>query len=170
MAVVGDAKSHREARIHPLITAVSIALFWRWLGFFSVDRLQTTQWFVWLVYAVPIVPSVISIWFIARGQHPGTPDLLGRAVGGGWSASRRCSQAPVAPTARPHGDSREACLMGWTLSRYFFVRYATITIWFFIGMSALILLVDFTELAGRVAGLPGFTLAIALGISALEHR
>ncbi len=58
--------------------------------------------------------------------------------------------------------------MGWTLSRYFFVRYATITAWFFLGISALILLVDFTELAGRVAGLPGFTLPIALGISALR--
>lgn len=68
IAVVGDAKSHREARIHPLITAVSIALFWRWLGFFSVDRLQNTPWFVWLVYAVPIAPSLISIWFIVRGR------------------------------------------------------------------------------------------------------
>ena len=58
--------------------------------------------------------------------------------------------------------------MGWTLSRYFFVRYAAITAWFFVGMFALILLVDFTELAGRVAGVPGFTLAISLGISALR--
>jgi lipopolysaccharide export system permease protein len=68
IAVVGDAKSYREQRIHPLITAVSIALFWRWLGFFTVDRLQTIQWFVWLVYAVPIIPSLVSIWFIATNR------------------------------------------------------------------------------------------------------
>lgn len=58
--------------------------------------------------------------------------------------------------------------MGWTLSRYFFIRYAAITAWFFLGMSALILLVTFTEFAGRVAGVAGFTLPIALGISALR--
>lgn len=68
IAVVGDAKSYREQRIHPLITAVSIALFWRWLGFFTVDRLQTVQWFVWMVYAVPAIPAAISIWFIATGR------------------------------------------------------------------------------------------------------
>ena len=68
IAVVGDARSHREARIHPLVTAVALSLFWRWLGFFTVDRLQATPWFVWLVYAVPIVPSVVSIWFIMTNR------------------------------------------------------------------------------------------------------
>jgi len=68
LAVVGDARSHREARIHPLVTTVAIALFYRWLGFFTVDRLQNTPWFIWLVYAVPIVPSAIAIWFIATNR------------------------------------------------------------------------------------------------------
>ena len=73
IAVVGDARSHREARIHPLVTAVSIALFCRWLGFFTVDQLQTTPWFVWLVYAVPIVPSVVAIWFIITNRSMELP-------------------------------------------------------------------------------------------------
>ena len=73
IAVVGDAKSYRETRIHPLITAVCIALFDRWLGFFTVDRLQTAPWFVWLVYAVPIVPALISIWFIAKNRSMELP-------------------------------------------------------------------------------------------------
>lgn len=58
--------------------------------------------------------------------------------------------------------------MGWTLHRYFLVRYAVVTTWFFLGVMALIFLVDFTELAGRVAGIAGFTLPISLGISALR--
>ena len=53
--------------------------------------------------------------------------------------------------------------MGWTLGRYFFFRYATITLWFFVGIFALVFIIDFTELSGSLAGLPGFTVRMALG-------
>ena len=58
--------------------------------------------------------------------------------------------------------------MGWTLGRYFFFRYVTITIWFFLGLLALVFLIDFTELSGRTTGLPGFTYGTAFAISALR--
>jgi lipopolysaccharide export system permease protein len=58
--------------------------------------------------------------------------------------------------------------MGWTLNRYFFFRYATITILYFIGVYALITLIDFTEFSSRTVGLPGFTIQMALAISALR--
>ena len=32
--------------------------------------------------------------------------------------------------------------MGWTLGRYFFIRYSAITAWFFVGIFALIFLID----------------------------
>ena len=58
--------------------------------------------------------------------------------------------------------------MGWTLGRYFFFRYVTITIWFFLGLLALVFLIDFTELSGRTTGLPGFTYGTAVAISGLR--
>jgi lipopolysaccharide export system permease protein len=58
--------------------------------------------------------------------------------------------------------------MGWTLGRYFFFRYVTITFWFFVGLLALIFLIDFTELSGRTTGLPGFTYGTAVAISGLR--
>jgi len=58
--------------------------------------------------------------------------------------------------------------MGWTLGRYFFFRYVAITVWFFIGLLALVFLIDFTELSGRIVGLPGFTYGSAFAISALR--
>lgn len=58
--------------------------------------------------------------------------------------------------------------MGWTLGRYFFFRYATITMWFFLGIFALVFLIDFTELAGRISGIVGFTYWTAISISALR--
>ncbi|MEW9807507.1 LPS export ABC transporter permease LptG [Mesorhizobium marinum] len=59
-------------------------------------------------------------------------------------------------------------MMGWTLNRYFFFRYAAITTWYFLGVYALVTLVDFTELSSRTVGLPGFTVQLALSVSALR--
>lgn len=59
-------------------------------------------------------------------------------------------------------------MIGWTLGRYFFVRYATITGWFFAGVAALVFLVDFTEFSSRTSGLPGFSFTSALAISAFR--
>ena len=43
LAVIGDARSHREGRINPLMTAVIIALFVRWLGYFAANQVQLTR-------------------------------------------------------------------------------------------------------------------------------
>ncbi|WP_280819538.1 LPS export ABC transporter permease LptG [Pseudaminobacter soli (ex Li et al. 2025)] len=59
-------------------------------------------------------------------------------------------------------------MMGWTLGLYFFRRYAAITAWFFIGIYALVFLIDFTEFSSRTSGLPNFTFLTALSVSALR--
>jgi len=58
--------------------------------------------------------------------------------------------------------------MGWTLGRYFFFRYVVITTWFFVGIFALIFIIDVTEFSSNVGGLPGFKFSIALTVSALR--
>lgn len=58
--------------------------------------------------------------------------------------------------------------MGWTLGSYFFSRYSVITAWFFVGIFALIFLIDFTEFSSRTSGLPNFTFAGALAVSAFR--
>lgn len=58
--------------------------------------------------------------------------------------------------------------MGWTLGRYFLGRYASITLWFFVGVYALVSLIDFTELASRTSGISGYTTGLALAVSALR--
>lgn len=58
--------------------------------------------------------------------------------------------------------------MGWTLGRYFFFRHLVITFWFFAGIFALILLIDFTQLSQRITDIPGVTVLDALGISLMR--
>ncbi|MGF7006052.1 LPS export ABC transporter permease LptG [Aminobacter sp. BE322] len=59
-------------------------------------------------------------------------------------------------------------MMGWTLGRYFFFRYAAITTWFFVGIFALIFIIDVTEFSSNIGGLPGYSFGLALTVSALR--
>jgi lipopolysaccharide export system permease protein len=73
LAVAGDARSHREARIHPLITAIAIALFVRWLGFFAAGKADKVPLYAYMVYGVPIVASAVAIWFIVSSRSMELP-------------------------------------------------------------------------------------------------
>ena len=59
-------------------------------------------------------------------------------------------------------------MIGPTLGRYFFMRYVSITFWFFAGVASLVFIVNFTEFAGRMSALAGYSAGMALGIAALQ--
>jgi len=86
LAVAGDPKSHREARIHPLITAIVICLVVRWLAFFAEGESKSHPSFGYLMYAVPILACVVSALFI-RAQK--TMELPMNWVDTGLSVGRR---------------------------------------------------------------------------------
>jgi lipopolysaccharide export system permease protein len=66
LAVAGDARSHREARLHPLVTAISIALIVRWLTFFSEGKAKVDPTFNYIMAAIPVVMAIVPIWFIYK--------------------------------------------------------------------------------------------------------
>jgi lipopolysaccharide export system permease protein len=68
IAVAGDARSHREGRIHPMITAVAICLLVRWAGFFVTNQTQTKAWLTPFIYAVPGSAAALALWFIATNR------------------------------------------------------------------------------------------------------
>jgi lipopolysaccharide export system permease protein len=73
LAVAGDARSHREARIHPLITALTIALFVRWLSFFVSNEADAKPSFIAAMYIVPLLASAVSLWFMATHRSMELP-------------------------------------------------------------------------------------------------
>jgi len=93
LAVAGDARSHREARVHPLITAIAIALLVRWLGFFAGGKADKIPQYAYMVYGVPIVASAVAIWFIVSSRTMELPvswadwmtNFAGR-ISDGWTA------------------------------------------------------------------------------------
>lgn len=68
LAAAGDARSHRQARLHPMVTAISFALLVRWEGYFLADKAETSEAYVPFVYAVPILNSLLVAYFIARNK------------------------------------------------------------------------------------------------------
>ncbi len=65
MAVAGDARSHRESRVHPLITVVTIAVAVRLLSFFAVGATEKSADMIVMVYGVPIAAAAVALTFIA---------------------------------------------------------------------------------------------------------
>ena len=68
LAVAGDSRSFREARIHPLLTAMAIGLIFRWAGFFFVEKIETSAAYIPVVYLVPVISCAIAIFFIATNR------------------------------------------------------------------------------------------------------
>ncbi len=68
VAVAGGARSHRDQRVHPIITTVAIALLVRWLGFFVTNQSQSILWLTPFIYVVPLGASALAIWFIATNR------------------------------------------------------------------------------------------------------
>jgi lipopolysaccharide export system permease protein len=100
LAVAGDAKSHREARIHPLITAIVICLAVRWLAFFAEGESKSEPVLGYLMYVIPILASLISILFI-RAQK--TMELPMNWIDTSVAAGRRLRKHAAAVRARLFG-------------------------------------------------------------------
>lgn len=66
LAVAGDARSHREARLHPLVTSVCIALIAFWLTFFFEGKAKINPAFNYAMAGMPVAVSLVSAWFIFR--------------------------------------------------------------------------------------------------------
>lgn len=67
-AVIGSARSHRESRINPLVTAVILALIVRWGGYVAANQVQVSSRLWPVVYLIPLGMAGISIWFIATNR------------------------------------------------------------------------------------------------------
>lgn len=68
IAAAGDSRSHREARLHPMVTAIGIALIVRWAGFTATNNAEGSALFSALVYLVPLAGAAISIGFIRANK------------------------------------------------------------------------------------------------------
>lgn len=80
LVVAADARSHREARLHPMVAALITAFMLRWLGFYFTNQVKQSAAFIPLVYAVPVVSGFVATFLLVTGHKLRMPRLINNAV------------------------------------------------------------------------------------------
>ncbi|WP_288426779.1 LptF/LptG family permease [uncultured Agrobacterium sp.] len=99
LVVAADARSHREARLHPMVAALVTAFMLRWLGFYFTNQIKQSAAFIPLVYAVPVVSGAIATYLLMSGRKLRLPAFLHGAV---QSAQKRLS------SPKPNGSGGQS--------------------------------------------------------------
>lgn len=81
LVVAADARSHREARLHPMVAALITAFMLRWLGFYFTNQVKQSAAFIPLVYAVPVVSGSVATFLLVTGHKLHMPHVVNRALG-----------------------------------------------------------------------------------------
>ncbi|MEK1926910.1 MAG: LPS export ABC transporter permease LptF [Rhizobium giardinii] len=61
LVVSSDARSHREARMHPMITALLTCLFVRWATFYAANSAEESAAFVPVMYLIPLATGYLAV-------------------------------------------------------------------------------------------------------------
>lgn len=83
-AIAGDARSHREARLHPLISSLIIAFLLRWLSFSAANATESQPQMAAFVYAVPLVAGGAAAVCIVSGRKPHLPAFVRNRMLAAW--------------------------------------------------------------------------------------
>ncbi|MDI7861079.1 LPS export ABC transporter permease LptF [Rhizobiaceae bacterium n13] len=66
LVIAGDARSHRETRLHPMVSALALAFTFRWASFYVANRIENNASFVPVLYAIPIVGAAAAVFLMNR--------------------------------------------------------------------------------------------------------
>ncbi|KQV63953.1 LPS export ABC transporter permease LptF [Rhizobium sp. Root1220] len=69
LAIAGDARSHRESRLHPMVAALVFAFAIRWGAFYAANQIDTNPIFISILYAIPIIASLLAIVSLASHKR-----------------------------------------------------------------------------------------------------
>lgn len=78
LVAAADVRSHRQARLHPMVAALAFAFFLRWLGFYVTNQAKQNELFVPLVYAVPVVSGLIATGLLMSTRKIRISDTMTR--------------------------------------------------------------------------------------------
>ncbi|MEB2846163.1 LptF/LptG family permease [Rhizobiales bacterium RZME27] len=80
LVIVGGARSHRRARLHPMVLALIIAFAMRWLGFSLTNLAKNTNANMWMIYAPAVVPGLFAIYLLLSQRQMKLPNAWNDAV------------------------------------------------------------------------------------------
>ena len=80
LGVAGDARSHREARVHPLLSTIFYATLVRWGGYFSFGKASLVPMMGYALYLIPIGAGVIALAFYMTGRTMEMPTAFNERI------------------------------------------------------------------------------------------
>ncbi|PYE88541.1 LPS export ABC transporter permease LptF [Phyllobacterium leguminum] len=106
LAVAGDSRSYREARISASFTAITGSLIVYWAGYFASERADKSFDYVYLMYTIPIWVSAVAIYLLATGRRFGLPAWLSDRINDRFDALRTSITALSRRTAKRTGGGQ----------------------------------------------------------------
>lgn len=89
LVIVGGARSHRRARLHPMVLALVIAFTMRWLGFSVTNMTKNSGEMYVLIYLVPALPGLAAIYLLASRKKLRLPTAVSHALAGAYGKLQR---------------------------------------------------------------------------------
>jgi len=100
LVVAGDSRSHRQTRLHPMVTALIVAFTLRWLGFSLKNLVKQDEAYTILIYALPATTIVTCSYLLATNTKIRMPRALANLITGASRQIRRRLQGSVAGESR----------------------------------------------------------------------
>lgn len=95
LVIAGDARSHREARLHPMVSALTIAFALRWADFYAANQIDNAPRFVGVLYGINIVSALVAIVLLMRNRKMTMPVSIRNRLSS-WR-QRIADRMPTAP-------------------------------------------------------------------------
>ncbi len=73
LVIAGDARSHREARLHPMVSALTLSFALRWADFYATNQIDNSPKFIVILYAINIISALIAIILLLRSRRMSMP-------------------------------------------------------------------------------------------------
>lgn len=89
LVICGDARSHREARLHPMALTLVLALGVFWMSNYATSLAEDSASFVLVQYAIPISAGIISFIFLRLNKRPQLPRFLTEGVARAFASMRK---------------------------------------------------------------------------------
>ncbi len=80
LLIAGSTRSHRQARLHPMVSALIIAFILRWAGFYLINLTARNSMYVPLVYLLPLGVIAGSIVMLATNRQLSMPAIVSRTI------------------------------------------------------------------------------------------
>ena len=96
LILAGDARSHRDARLHPMISALIVAFLLRGASFYCSNQAETNPVFILPLYLIPLVSGGYFTYLLATDRKFLMPAIMVRL---GSAALRKMEQ--LRPSSGP---------------------------------------------------------------------